>query len=70
MSEVQNQDIIIVSQPEWEKAQEIRESRKDRLEESRQKSVSMYESNIAPPSIREENLLYWELHIADIVESV
>lgn len=49
MSEVQNKDIVIVSQSDWEKAQEIRESRKDRLEESRQKSVSMYEKQYNAP---------------------
>ncbi len=48
-SEVQNKDIVIIPQPEWEKAQEIRESRRAHLEESRAKSASIYEKHYNAP---------------------
>lgn len=49
LSEVQNKDMVIIPQPDWERAQEIREARKKRLEESRKKSVFLYEKQYNVP---------------------
>lgn len=49
LSEEQNTDMVIVSRPDWEKAQEIRESRKEHLEGRKAKSVSMYEKQYNAP---------------------
>lgn len=49
MSDVQNKEIVIVSQSDWERAQEIRESRKERLEARKAKSASMYERQYNAP---------------------
>ena len=49
LSEHQIPEIVIVSEQEWEKAQRIRESRKDRLEESKKKSLEAYEEQYNVP---------------------
>lgn len=48
-SEIQKEELVIVSQPEWEKAQEIRESRKHQLEESKRTSAAVYETQYHAP---------------------
>ena len=42
LSKEQVRDIVIVSQADWEKAQEIRESRKSHLEERKNHSLALY----------------------------
>ena len=49
LSENQIPEIVIVSKQEWEKAQQIRESRKNRLEESKQKSFEAFEEQYNVP---------------------
>lgn len=49
LSEKQCGDIVIIPQPDWEKAQEIREARKRRLAESRNKSAFLYETQYQAP---------------------
>lgn len=49
LSDEQNKDIVIVSQSDWEKAQEIREARREHLEASKTKSASMYEKQYNAP---------------------
>ena len=49
LSQEQCRDIVIVSQPDWEKAQEIRESRNAHLKESRDKAAALYEKQYHAP---------------------
>lgn len=48
-SEQQNPDIVIVSKEEWERAQEIREARKNRINASKEKSFQAYEEQYNIP---------------------
>ena len=48
-SEQQNPDLVIVSKEEWEKAQEIRESRKNKINASKEKSFQAYEEQYNIP---------------------
>lgn len=43
-SNEQNPDIVIISPQDWEKAQEIRESRKNRINNSKEQSRKLYEN--------------------------
>ena len=49
LSKEQVKDIVIVPQPDWEKAQEIRESRKAHLEEKKKKTLALYEEQYSAP---------------------
>lgn len=49
LSKEQVKDIVIVSQYDWEKAQEIRESKKARLEEKKKKTLALYEEQYSAP---------------------
>ena len=49
LSKEQVKDIVIVPQPDWEKAQEIRESRKAHLEEKKKKTLALYEEQYLAP---------------------
>ncbi len=49
MSKEQVKDIVIVTQSDWEKAQEIRESRKEHLEERKKRSMTLYERQYNAP---------------------
>lgn len=48
-SEQQNIDLVIVSKEEWEKAQEIREARKNKINMSKEKSFEAYEEQYNVP---------------------
>jgi len=48
-SEKQIEEYIIISQEEWEKAQEIREARKDRISASKQSNQELYEETYKVP---------------------
>ncbi|MBD5451792.1 MAG: recombinase family protein [Lachnospiraceae bacterium] len=49
LSKEQVKDIVIVSQYDWEKAQEIRESKKARLEEKKKETLALYEEQYSAP---------------------
>lgn len=49
LSEVQNKDIIIIPQPDWEKAQEIREARRNYLAERSNRTKDIYEKECNVP---------------------
>ncbi len=49
LSNVQNKDIVIISQPDWEKAQEIREARKNYLAERANRTKDIYEKECNVP---------------------
>lgn len=49
LSKEQVSDIVIISQTDWEKAQEIRESRKSHLEERKNHSLALYEQQYSAP---------------------
>lgn len=49
LSKEQVRDIVIISQSDWEKAQEIRESRKAHLEERKKQSIALYEEQYTAP---------------------
>lgn len=49
LSEKQVPEIVIISEQDWEKAQQIRESRKNRIEASKQKSFEAYEEQFNAP---------------------
>lgn len=48
-SEEQNPDLVIVSKEEWERAQEIREARKNKINMSKEKSFQAYEEQYNVP---------------------
>lgn len=49
ISEKQNEEIVIISPLEWEKAQEIRESKRAHLQESANRSAKLYEQQYHAP---------------------
>ncbi len=48
-SEVKDEEIVIISEADWERAQEIREARKNRINEAKEANVKMYEEQYNVP---------------------